>query len=148
MVKVILTQNIPGKGKKDQVIEASEGFVRNFLLPQKKAILATPENIKKNQLMQTSLKKREEELQKELLRAKEKIKSLKIVVKKKISEGGKIFGSVTSAEIFETLKKEGLELKNAKVNFQNLKKELGDYTIEIALDKKIKANLQLRIEKE
>jgi len=145
MVKVILTENVPGQGKKDQVIEASEGFIRNFLLPQKKAVLATQDNLKKIKLSAEANKNNEIKLKQNLLEAKTKINKTEITLKKKISKDQKIFGSVTEKEIFNSLLRTGIKIESGKINFKNPLKATGDYTVEVVLSRDIKASLKVKI---
>ena len=105
-MKVILLQDIRGKGKKGQMIEASDGYARNFLLPRKMAVEATPDNIN---TMKMNDKAKAEQMAKEKAQAQEfaeKLKDITVEITGKSGNGGRLFGSITSAEIAEALKEQ------------------------------------------
>ena len=105
-MKVILLQDIKGVGKKDEIINASDGYARNFLLPKKMAVEADKNNLNKLNVKKENEKQRK---QNELENAKEiaeKMKTITLKIKAKSGENGKIFGGITSKEKAENLKKQ------------------------------------------
>jgi large subunit ribosomal protein L9 len=105
-MKVILKENIKGVGKKNEVINASDGYARNFLFPKKLAVEATPENMNKLN-SQNEAKQYKKDVEKE--KAKEiakKLENITLQIKVQAGENGKIFGSVSSKEISESLEKQ------------------------------------------
>ena len=105
-MKVILLQDIKNVGRKEQIIEANDGYARNYLFPKKLAIEATKDNMLKLQAKKTSeanKKKAEIEANKEIAK---KIEKIELTIKAKVGENSKIFGGITSKEIAEELKKQ------------------------------------------
>lgn len=122
-MKVILQQDVKGQGKKGQLVEVSDGYARNFLLPKKLAVEATADNIN---TMKIKEKARLEQIEKEKQAAREtaqKLKGCTVKIAAKAGEGGKLFGSVTAKEISEELKKQhGITIeKNRLVMADNIK---------------------------
>ncbi|MEW6103611.1 MAG: 50S ribosomal protein L9 [bacterium] len=147
-MKVILLDDIP-KGKMGDVVDLQDGFVRNFLLPKKKAILATEENLKLVNKIKEERKKREERENKLKIELKEKIEALTITMKKKTGEEDRMFGQVTSQEIKDSLKEFNIDIdkKDILLPEQGIK-SLGEHSVEIKLGTDIKASLKVLVEKE
>jgi large subunit ribosomal protein L9 len=145
-MKVILKADIKGVGKKDEVINASDGYARNFLFPKNLAVEANEEN-----MLKLKAKKDGQEFRKstELEQAKqiaEKIKNIVLTVKVKAGENGKIFGGVTSKEISENLKAEyKIDVDKKKINLKETIKTLGRFNVEIKLYEGVVAELTLNI---
>ena len=98
-MKVILLQDIRGKGKKGQMIEASDGYARNYLLPRKMAVEATADNVN---TMKMNDKAKAEQMAREKAQAQEfaeKLKDITVELKAKSGNGGRLFGSITSQEV-------------------------------------------------
>ncbi len=141
-IKVILTETVVGQGKKGEVISVSEGYAKNFLLKNKKAVLATEEELKK---LENKKKKAEKEAEEEKAKAEEVKKVLESkVVKMTVKAGanGKIFGSVTSKEIAAAIEKEfNIEIDKKKID-ANIK-TLGEHTAVLKLHKDVKAEVKI-----
>ena len=105
-MKVILLENIKGVGKKEEVINASDGYARNFLLPKMKAVEANTENMSKLKAKQDSNKYKKDMEKKEAQEIAEKLKNIILKITVKAGENGKIFGGVTSKEISEEIEKQ------------------------------------------
>ena len=148
-MKVILLQDIKGVGKKDQVINASDGYARNFLFPKKMAVPADQGNMARLQS-----KKDAQAYQKDLERQAaqkiaDQIKDITLELKVKAGENGKIFGGVTSKEIAEALKnKYQITVDKKKIQLKETIKTLGQFQIEIKLFENITANLKVAIKSE
>lgn len=148
-MKVILKADIKGVGKKDQIINASDGYARNFLFPKKLAVEATPDNLKK-----LRDKKDSEAHKKELDKQKAKeiaeiINKSELILKVKAGENGKIFGGVTSKEISEGLKKQNnIEVDKKKIVLAETIKTLGRFSVDIKLYEGIVAKLTIDIKSE
>lgn len=146
IMKVILLQDIKNVGKKEQIIEANDGYARNYLLPKKLAIEATKDNLAKLQAKKTSeanKKKAEIEANKEIAKKLEKIE---LTIKAKVGENNKIFGGITSKEISETLKKEyEIEIDKKKITIKETIKNLGRYTADIKFGDGVNAELTINI---
>lgn len=147
-MKVILLQDVKGTGKKNQLVNVSDGYARNFLFVKKLAIEATVDNVQKLKEFNASqdLKK-----QKEIENAKElanEIETIKLHIKVKSGETGKIFGGVTSAQIAEELKNQvNIDIDKKKVILEEPIKLLGAYTVTLKLYEGISAKLKLNVEK-
>lgn len=143
-MKVVLNQDIKGLGKKLQIVEVSEGYARNFLLPKKLANIADNKNLSEAKTKQEALAfKKDVELE-EANKNKEKIEKIYIEFKEKKGAGGKLFGSVTEKEIAEKLKeKVGLDINKKKISLKVPIKQLGNYTAEIKLYEGVVAKLKI-----
>ena len=145
-MKVILLENIKGVGKKDQVINASDGYARNFLFPKKLAVEANNENMAKLKAKNESKAYKKEMDIKEAKAVKEKIEKITMKMVVKAGENGKIFGGVTSKEIAENLKKEySIEIDKKKVLLPETIKNIGTFTVDIKLYEGIIAQLKLNV---
>ena len=145
-MKVILLDNIKGVGKKDEVINASDGYARNYLLPKKLAVEANAENMNKlNNKKESANYKKDMEKQNAEELAK-KIKGIMIKIKVKAGENGKIFGGVTSKEISENLKIQyNLNIDKKKIELKETIKTLGSFNVQIKLFEGIMSNLKVEI---
>ena len=145
-MKVILLADIKGVGKKDQVINASDGYARNFLFPKKLAVEANNENMAKLKAKNESKAYKKEMDIKEAKAVKEKIEKLTMKMVVKAGENGKIFGGVSSKEIAENLKKEySIEIDKKKVLLPETIKNIGTFTVDIKLYEGIIAQLKLNV---
>ena len=148
-MKVILLQDVKGTGKKNQLVNVSDGYARNFLFTKKLAVEATVDNVQKLKEFNASQdlkKQREIENAKELAK---KIETIKISVKVKSGDTGKIFGGVTSANISDELKKQhSIDVDKKKILLEEPIKILGAYTVNIKLYEGINAKLKVNVEKE
>ena len=145
-MKVILLADIKGVGKKDQVINASDGYARNFLFPKKLAVEANNENMAKLKAKNESKAYKKEMDIKEAKAVKEKIEKITLKMIVKAGENGTIFGGVTSKEIAENLKKEySIEIDKKKVLLPETIKNIGTFTVDIKLYEGIIAQLKLNV---
>ena len=145
-MKVILTSDIKGVGKKDQIINASDGYARNYLLPKKLAVEANNTNMAKLKSQNESKAFKKETEKKEAEKLAEKIKALTLTMTVRAGENGKIFGGVTAKEIAEELKDKYLiEIDKKKILLPETIKNLGTFTIDIKLYEGITAKLKLNV---
>ena len=145
-MKVILLTDIKGVGKKDQIINASDGYARNFLLPRKMAVEANNENLAKLKSKNESKAYKKEMDIKEAKAVKEKIEKITMKMVVKAGENGKIFGGVTSKEIAENLKKEySIEIDKKKVLLPETIKNIGTFKVDKKLYEGIIAQLKLNV---
>ncbi len=145
-MKVILLQDIKGVGKKDEVINASDGYARNFLFPKKMAVPADEGNMARLQSKKDSQEYKKELERKDAKEVKCKIENIVLEIKVKAGENGKIFGGVTSKEISEELKNRySIQVDKKKIILKETIKTLGRFNIEIKLYEDIVANLVLQI---
>ena len=133
-MKVILQQDVKGQGKKGQMIEVSEGYARNFLLPKKLAIAATTDAINTMNLKEKARKAEEARLKAEAEATAEKLKECQVKLTAKAGAGGKLFGAITGKEISEGLKKQfGLDVPKQKLVLAEPIKAYGTYQVKAKL---------------
>ncbi|HBY56787.1 MAG TPA: 50S ribosomal protein L9 [Candidatus Atribacteria bacterium] len=145
-MKVILKQDIKKVGKIGDVVEVSDGFARNFLIPQGKAISYTKGNFKQIEYLK---KKEIDKKEKELNDAKElaeKLKNISLEIKVKAGEKDKLFGSVTSKDISDILSSEyNIELDRKKIDLKDPLKKLGVYDISVNLYKDVVSQIKVNL---
>lgn len=145
-MKVILLSDIKGVGKKDQVIEASDGYARNFLFPKKLAVEANSTNMNNLKAKQESNQYRKDVEKQETQKIAEKLKGIMLKVRVKAGENGKIFGGVTSREIAEGLKKDyNIVIDKKKIMLADTVKTLGTITVDIKLYEGVTGKLKVDI---
>ena len=145
-MKVILLDNIKGVGKKDEVINASDGYARNFLFPKKLALEANSENLAKLKAKQASNDYRKDVEKQEAIKIAEKLKGILLKIKVKAGENGKIFGGVTAKEISDELKKQyNFEIDKKKIDLKETIKTLGTVTVNVKLYEGVIAKLKINV---
>ena len=145
-MKVILKADIKGVGKKDEVINASDGYARNFLFPKGLAVEANAENMSKLKAKQDSNAYKKSQEKEEAQRIAEKLSRILLKVPVKVGENGKIFGGVSSKEISEVLKEEyKIEVDKKKIELKETIKTLGVRTITIKLYEGVIGNLKIDV---
>ena len=146
-MKVILLQDVKGKGKKGQMLEISDGYARNFLLPKKLAIEATPDAINTMRMNDKAAAEKAAKERAEALETSKKLREMTVIVKAKGGGAGKLFGSVTSQEIVDALKAaSGIALDKRKIVVSDPIKNVGTYTVQCKLGYEITAPLTVKIE--
>ncbi len=145
-MKVILLDNVKGVGKKDEIINANDGYARNFLLPKKLAVEANNSNLSKLKAKQDSRAFKKEEDKKAALELKEKLSKITLKISVKAGENGKIFGGVTSKEISERLKKDyKIDLDKKKIDLKETIKNVGMFTVDLKLFEGIIGKLRVSV---
>ena len=145
-MKVILTQDIKGVGKKDEIINANDGYARNFLLPRKMAVEANSQNMSLLQGRKDSASFKKEQEKENALMLQEKISKIMLKIKVKAGGNGKIFGSITSKEIATELKNQyNIDVDKKKILLKESIKEIGLFNIEIKLYEGIIGKLKIDI---
>ena len=133
-MKVILTQDVKGVGKKDQILEVNDGYARNFLIPKKLGVQASTANLALLKSKQDSRDFKRQEDKKEAEQIKEKLEKIRLDIKVKSGENGKIFGGVTSKEISDVLKdKYSINIDKKKIELKEKIKTVGITTVDIKL---------------
>lgn len=146
-MKVILLDNIKGVGKKDEIINANDGYARNYLLPKKLAVEATNQNLSllKGKQDSNAHKKAEEKKEAEII--KEKISKITLKIQVKAGANGKIFGGVTAKEISEQLKKQyNIDIDKKKIDIKETIKTLGVFKINAKLFEGVIGTINVKIE--
>ena len=146
-MKMILLQDVKSVGKKGDLINASEGYAKNFLLPRKLAVEATKSNLNDYELKQKAeAKRKQEELEKAQATAKE-LEDKVVTIKVKTGGNGKLFGSVTNKEVAEEIVKQTkLDIDKKKIVIPAAIKSLGTYNVNIKLHKDLTASLTVIVE--
>lgn len=133
-MKVILQQDIRGQGKKGQMIEASEGYARNYLLPRKLAIAATPDAVNTMNLREKARKAEDARLKAEAEATVEKLKGCMVRLTAKAGTGGRLFGAVTAKEISEGLARQySIDIPKQKLVLDEPIKAFGTYQVKAKL---------------
>ena len=143
-MKVVLNQDVKGLGKKLQIVDVSEGYARNFLLPRKLAVIADNKNINEANTKDEALKFKKKTEFEAAEKQKELLEKSFIEFKHKVGDGGKLFGSVTEKEIADEIKmKFKLNIDKKKIVINVPIKQLGSYTVDVKLYEGIVAKLKI-----
>lgn len=145
-MKVILLADIKGVGKKDEVINASDGYARNFLLPKKLAVEANSENMSKLKAKNDSNAYKKSVEKEEAQKISDKLKGILLKIQVKTGENGKIFGSITSKEIADNLKEQyKIEIDKKKIDLKEPVKTLGSFSVNIKLYEGVVGMLKVQL---
>jgi large subunit ribosomal protein L9 len=147
-MQIILLEDIPSLGKAGDLVKVSDGYGRNYLIPRKKAILATEKNLKVIERERASIKSRIGKEKKDAENLAHKIENLSCRIVKPVGESGKLFGSVTSMDICEFLKENGIEIDRKKIMIEEPIKNIGIFTIPIKLHPEVTAQLKVWVAQE
>ena len=146
-MKVILLQDVKGKGKKGQMIEVSDGYARNYMLPRKIAAEATADAVNTMRMNDKAAAEKAARERAEALETSKKLRDMTLVVTAKGGGAGRLFGSVTNQEIADALKaKSGIALDKRKIVIADPIKSVGTYTVQCKLGYEITAPLTVKIE--
>ena len=146
-MKVILLTDVKGKGKKGQMIEVSDGYARNYMLPRKIAIEATTDAVNTMRMNDKAAQERQARERAEALEISKQLKELTLVVKAKGGGAGRLFGAVTNTEIADALKKNaGITLDKRKIVLDENIKNVGTYTVKAKLGYEIVGQFSVKIE--
>ena len=146
-MKVILLQDVKGKGKKGQMIEVSDGYARNFMLPKKLATEATADAVNTMRMNDKAAAEKAARERAEALEVSKKLRELTLTVAAKGGGAGRLFGSVTNQEIADALAKQtGIKLDKRKIVIADPIKNVGTYTVTCKLGYEISAPLTVKIE--
>ena len=145
-MKVILKQDVRGKGKKGQMIEVAEGYARNFLLPKGLATLATTDAVNTMRLQEKAKARAEAEAKAAALETVEKLKSCQVKIAAKGGDGGRLFGAVTTKEIAAALKEQyGMEIDSKKLALDEPIKSFGAYQVKAKLGYEISGTVYVMV---
>ena len=145
-MKVILQQDVRGKGKKGQMIEVSDGYARNYMLPRKIAVEATPDNVNTMKMNDKARIERETRERAEAIAIRDKLKEMTLKLSAKGGGAGKLFGSVTAQEIADVLQTQaGITLDKRKIVIDEPIKSVGVYTVKCRLGYEIVANVKVEV---
>ena len=145
-MKVILQQDVKGQGKKGQLIEASEGYARNYLLPRKLAIAATADAINTMNLKEKARRAEEARQKEAAMAAAERLKALLVKIPAKAGAGGRLFGAVTTKEISDALKAQhNVDIPKQKLVLDDPIKAFGTYQVKARLGYEISGTVNVLV---
>lgn len=145
-MKIILLQDEKKLGKKGDIIEASEGYARNYILPKKIGVEATSKNMNDLKLQKANEEKKAQQLLEDAKQLAEVLSSKQVVVKMKAGEGGRAFGSVSSKEIVTAFKEQhNIELDKKKIVLADSLKNFGSYEVSIKLHPQVTGKFTVKV---
>ncbi len=143
-MEVILIQDMPGLGHKDQIIKVKDGYANNYLIPKRIAILATPSAKKHLEEKLRQQARKEQKLREAASQMREKIEAKTYTVKVKAGEKGKIYGSVTNIQLADLLSQNGIEIDRKQIEMDHVK-EVGSFEAKVRLYKDIVATMKFEV---
>ncbi len=143
-MKVVLLKDLKGKGKKGDIIEVNSGYATNYLIPNNLAVAGTATNLNEANQAKKSAEYKADQLHKQALELKEKMKDLQIDIAVNCGQNGKIFGSVTNKEIAEVLSSKGFDIDKKKIEISTVK-TLGLYTAKIKLHPSVSTDIKVNV---
>ncbi len=147
-MKIILMENIDNLGQKDEIVEVTDGYARNFLIPKNLALRATPGNVKQGKEKKRLIQQRKERGKFKALRIAEKLGGARLILEREIGEEGKLFGVVTSQDIVQEIEKRfNLEIDHRKVNLDEPIRVIGIRKVSLKLYPKVEIDLEVEVKK-
>ena len=146
-MQVILTVDIPSLGSAGETVEVREGYGRNYLLPQKKAILADPKNLKMLEHQKRVVQAKQAKVKKSAQDLLGRLSSVSITIAREAGEDDKIFGSVTTKDIAESLRREGFEIDRHYIHLDAPIKSLGVFEVPVKLHSEVSGNVKVWVVK-
>jgi len=147
-MQVILIEDVPSLGKIGDLVKVSDGYARNYLIPQKKAMAATGKNLKALDHQKRQVQVRLGKVKKDAQKLAQEIEALSCTITKQVGESGKLFGSVTTMDIETYLKENGIEVDRKKILLDEPLKNVGMYTVPIKLHPDMIAQLKVWVVQE
>jgi large subunit ribosomal protein L9 len=144
-MQVILREDIDKLGKIGDLVKVADGYARNFLVPRKKAIEATSKNVNAMNHAKKMVSDRLRKLKKEATADADRVKALAVTIKAKVGEEGKLFGSVTTMDIAEAMKAQGVSVDKRKILLDEPIKRTGDFTITVKLHADVTADFKVSV---
>ena len=144
-MQVILREDIDKLGNIGDLVKVSDGYARNFLVPNKKAIEATPDNLNAMNHAKKMVSDRIRKIKKVATAEADQLRGLAVIIKAKTGEEGKLFGSVTSMDIADAVKAKGVEIDKRKIVLDEPIKRLGDYTVSVKMHADILADIKVTV---
>ncbi len=146
-MKVILNKDVKGTGKAGDVVNVSDGFARNMLLPKGLATEATAGNVRQLEKQKEIAAEKKAEEKAAAVAMAAKLNETTVVIKTKAGDGGKIFGSITSKDIADALKKQhNMDVDKKKIQLGNPIKNIGEMSVDIKLYTEVNATLKVKVE--
>lgn len=146
-MEVILNKDVDKLGKAGQVVKVKEGFARNFLIPNNLAVAVTPENLKKIEQEKQAKQAASDKARKEAVELQQKLSVLSLTIAALTQEEDKLYGSVSSFDIAQSLKEEGFDIDKSKISLDEPIKALGIYEVPVKLHPEVTAKVKVWIVK-
>ncbi len=148
-MKIILLEDVKSLGKKGDIVNVSDGYARNMLLPKKKGVEATAANLNSLKLQKASEAKQAQALLEQAQALKEEVEKTSVTLSIRIGEGGRAFGSVSAKEIADAVQEQcGLTIDRKKIQMDGPIKEIGEKTVPVRLHTKVTAGLKVIVTEE
>ena len=147
-MKVILKDDVKNLGDMGQIVDVSDGYARNYLVPRGLAAEANIKNIKSLEHQRKIIQEKARKIKLSAQDFSDKISQLKLTIKAKSGEEGKLFGSVTSMDIAEQLKNAGFDIDKKKISLDEPIKRLGSYSVSVKIHPEISAQLNIEVVEE
>jgi large subunit ribosomal protein L9 len=147
-MKVILTENIASLGEIGEVVNVAPGYARNFLLPKGIALEATGKNVRELEHKKRVLAMKREKVRQEMMSLAEKLNQVRLVMRRKVSEEEKLYGSVSASDITAALAEQGFDIQRKDLLLEQPVKQIGEFTVPVRVHAQISANIKLVVEKE
>lgn len=144
-MKVILQEEVKGLGKMGDVVNVAEGFARNYLIPRKLAVEANVKNVKALEHEKRKVEEKARKMRSEAERLSEKLAAMTLTISAKAGEEERLFGSVTTMDIAEALKREGIEIDRKKILLEEPIKRLGTHSVGIRIHPDVTARVSVRV---
>lgn len=147
-MRIILKEDVKNVGSMGQIIDVSDGFARNYLIPKGLAVPANTRNIRELEHQKKVIQERAKKVKITAQTISEKLSNIKLILKAKAGEEGKLFGSVTTKDISDALKNEGFEIDKKKIIIDEPIKRLGEYTVTVKLHPDVSSQVRLEVVQE
>jgi large subunit ribosomal protein L9 len=147
-MKVILKEDVKNVGNIGQIVNVSDGYARNYLVPRGLAVEANTKNIKSMDHAKRIINEKAKKIKNSAQELADKISKMNLVIKAKVGEEGKLFGSVTTMDISELLKNEGIEIDKKKIFLDGPIKRLGTYSVNIKIHPEVSTQVNIQVVEE
>ncbi|MFP3869052.1 MAG: 50S ribosomal protein L9 [Desulfobacteraceae bacterium] len=144
-MKLILTQDLPGLGEVGNIVEVARGYGRNYLIPQGKAMEATPANLARFEQQRSRYQKTQERQKEAAQTLADRLEGVTITIPQRVGEKERLYGSVTSAQIAEALNSMGFELDRKMLELPEPIKSLGTYEVTVRLHSGVRATVKVEV---
>lgn len=144
-MEVILKQDMPGLGDRNDIVKVKAGYGRNFLIPQGLAVVATSSAIKAHEEIMKQQAKKEVKIRDEAQELANQLKALDLKLKVKTSDKGKLFGTVNNASLADAIKEQGIELDRRRITLKDPVKAVGTYEAVVKLHKEVSTDLSFEV---
>ena len=144
-MKVILTQDMDSLGLAGEIVEVARGYARNYLIPQKAALEATQDNIKRTETQRKNVEVKRIKLKEDAVKIKERLADVVVTIAQKAGDEEKLYGSVTTMDIAEQLEKQGILIDRRKIALEKPIKSLGEFSVSVKLHPQVSAPIKVNV---